>query len=326
MKKTKKLLACLIAAATMFTMGSTAFAADAGTTYTDQSTVTIKKAYKLTNEGTTSPAETFTLVQVGEGTVKDSEATSAPKLGTITGAAFAEDAATVTGATGDIIVTLPTYKNVGIYEYTLKEKDVNQTAGVTYYGNNIKLVVTVIQGESGKLRVAAVHTESEGEKSDTFTNFYSAGKLNISKTVTGNLGDQSKYFEFKVTLTGEEGKTYASSYAVSGSSNSANPTSIKIGEETRFLLKHGGKISIANLPYRVSYVVTETEADGYTTTKTDDTGMVNAADQTAAFKNNGTGEVDTGINLTTLPYILVFAGVIVIAGAAFITRRRKYED
>ena len=38
------------------------------------------------------------------------------------------------------------------------------------------------------------------------------------------------------------------------------------------------------------------------------------------------GEIDTGINLTTLPYILVFAGVIVIAGAAFITRRRKYED
>ena len=79
MKKTKKLLACLIAAATMLTMGSTVFAADAGTTYTDQSTVTIKKAYKLTNEGTTSPAETFTLVQVGDGTVRDSEATSAPE-------------------------------------------------------------------------------------------------------------------------------------------------------------------------------------------------------------------------------------------------------
>ena len=41
MKKTKKLLACLIAAATMFTMGSTAFAAD--TTPTDQETVTVKK-------------------------------------------------------------------------------------------------------------------------------------------------------------------------------------------------------------------------------------------------------------------------------------------
>ena len=326
MKKTKKLLACLIAAATMLTMGSTVFAADAGTTYTDQSTVTIKKAYKLTNEGTTSPAETFTLVQVGYGTVRDSEATSAPALGTITGATFAEQAATVNGTPGEITVALPTYEHVGIYEYTLKEKEDNQTAGVTYYGNDIKLVVTVIQGENGKLRVAAVHTEAEGEKSDTFTNTYSAGKLNISKTVKGNLGDQSKYFEFKVTLTGEKGKTYASSYAVSGGSNTANPTSIEIGKETTFLLKHGETISIANLPYGVSYTVTETAADGYTTTKSGDTGSVNAKNQTAAFENSRNGEVDTGINLTTLPYILVFAGVIVIAGAAFITRRRKYED
>ena len=67
-------------------------------------------------------------------------------------------------------------------------------------------------------------------------------------------------------------------------------------------------------------------ADGYTTTKSGDTGSVNADNQTAAFENSRNGEVDTGINLTTLPYILVFAGVIVIAGAAFITRRRKYED
>lgn len=326
MKKTKKLLACLIAAATMFTMGSTAFAAEAGTTYTDQSTVTIKKAYKLTNRGTTSPAETFTLVQDGDGTVRNSEITSAPPLKTITGATFAENAATVEGATGDITVELPTYDHVGIYEYTLKEKDDNQTAGVTYYGNKIKLVVTVIQGENEKLRVAAVHTESEGKKSDTFTNTYSAGKLNISKTVTGNLGDQSKYFEFKVALTGQDGKHYASSYHVSESSNKSNPTSIKIGEETTFLLKHGETISIANLPYGVSYTVTEKAADGYTTKKKGDTGTVNKADQTAAFENNRTGEVDTGINLTTLPYILVFAGVIVIAGAAFITRRRRYED
>ena len=34
MKKTKKLLACLIAAATMFTMGSTAFAEETGTDFT----------------------------------------------------------------------------------------------------------------------------------------------------------------------------------------------------------------------------------------------------------------------------------------------------
>ena len=46
------------------------------------------------------------------------------------------------------------------------------------------------------------------QKSDTFENIYSAGQLNVSRdcAATGNLGDENKYFEFKVTLTGETGK------------------------------------------------------------------------------------------------------------------------
>lgn len=326
MKKTKKLLACLIAAATMFTMGSTAFAATTVNTAEDHDSVTVGKVYKLTNADTTSPAETFTLEQVGNGEVKDGEATSAPALGTITGAEFAEGTATVDGVKETINVALPTYTNVGVYEYTLKEV-AGKTAGVTYYGKEIKLTVTVVNGTDGNLRIAAVHTEAVGEtKSDSFENTYSAGTLKISKTVAGNLGDKAKYFEFKVALKGAEGKTYANSYAVSGGSNTSNPKSIEIGKEATFLLKHGETISIANLPYGVTYTITETPAKGYETIKTGNTGTVDSAEQTAAFTNTKDGEIDTGINLTTLPYILVFAGVIVIAGAAFITRRRKYED
>ena len=56
------------------------------------------------------------------------------------------------------------------------------------------------------------------------------------------------------------------------------------------------------------------------------TGKTTSDKATQAFVNTKGSEIDTGVNLTTLPYILVFAGVIVIAGAAFITRRRKYED
>lgn len=185
----------------------------------------------------------------------------------------------------------------------------------------------MVNGDDGNLRIAAVHTEAVGEaKSDSFENTYSAGTLNISKTVKGNLGDESRYFEFKVTLTGENGKTYLDSYAVSGGSNEANPDTIKIGKETTFLLKHGETISIANLPYGVKYSVTETPVDKYTTTVKGNDKSVEGATQTVAFTNTKEGSIDTGVNLTTLPYILVFAGVIVIAGAAFITRRRKFED
>lgn len=323
MKRVKRLFACLLALTMMLGLSATAFAADGETTPTDQETVTIKKVYKLVGQGT-SPAEKFTLVQVGHGTVTDGEATSAPALGTITDADFVEGAATVDGTTGNITVALPTYERVGVYEYTLKEV-AGDTAGVTYYGNNIKLKVTVIQGESGKLRIAAVHTESEGKKSDSFTNTYSAGTLKVTKTVTGNLGDKDRYFEFKVNLKGVSGKNYGDSYAISGGSYKDNPTSAKVGEETTFYLKHGETISIANLPYDVEYTVTETPMENYETTKTGDHGTIAAAEQTAEFTNKREGSIDTGVYLDNLPYILVFAGVLAIA-AVFVVRRRRFED
>lgn len=335
MKKTKKLLACLIAAATMFTMGSTAFA-ETETAPTDQKTVTIQKQYKLIGQGT-SPAETFTLEQFGEGKVTDGDAENAPHLGTITGATFAEGAATVNGTIENITVALPSYETVGVYEYTLKEV-AGQNVGVDYYGKNIKLVVTVVNGDKGKLRIAAVHTEAEnGKKSDTFENTYSANSLPVKKVVTGNLGDQDKLFNVTVTLTNNTGKTMASdiSYTAGGTENTIKASDWKDNTVTRTIqLKHNQTITFKNLPFGVEYVVTEDNYTGnnggYDTPEYDYKNAakkINVADQSVTITNNKNSDnIDTGINLTTLPYILVFAGVIVIAGAAFITRRRKYED
>ena len=201
------------------------------------------------------------------------------------------------------------------------------TAGVAYYGDAIKLVVTVINGDDGKLRVAAVHTESEGaDKSDTFENTYSAGTLKISKTVTGNMGDKNKYFEFTVLLSGRSGMTYPETFAVSGGSYAQNPTTIKLSEETKFMLKHGDTISIANLPYDVDYMVIEMAADGYTTTSTNETGRISAAEQTAAFTNVKNSAVDTGVMLDSLPYVLILAAVLGGAAAMVVRRRRGAED
>lgn len=339
MKRVKRIFACLLALTMMFGLSATAFATESGNTYTDESgktysdmkTVTIQKSYKLTNAGTTSPGETFTLEQVGEGTAKNSEATSAPALGRITGAHFEEGAATVDGATGDIKVALPAYERVGVYEYTLKEV-AGSTAGVDYYGKEIKLVVTVVNGDNGKLRIAGVHTEAKGEaKSASFTNTYSAGTLKVSKTVEGNLGDQSKYFVFTVTLTAAAGKSnYLDSYKITGGSDENNPPSIKVGETKTFKLKHGETINIEGLPYGVTYTVTETAVDGYTTTVGEKTtniaeGTMDEKAKTVVFTNTKNGDIDTGVYLDNLPYILVFAGVLAIA-AVFVVRRRRFED
>ena len=184
----KKFVAILLTLMLVLGIG----AAVAEETYSDVSSVTVKKVYKLTNANMSSPAETFTLEQVGAGRVTDGDATSAPALGTITGAIFAKGAATVDGTTGNITIALPTYEKVGVYEYTLREV-AGKTVGVAYYGKDILLKVTVIE-QGGKVRVAAVHTESgEGDdtaKRDNFPNEYSAGDLNVTKTVAGGRSEQ----------------------------------------------------------------------------------------------------------------------------------------
>lgn len=327
----KKILAMLLAVMMLLSVASVAMADE--TTYTDQETVTIKKVYKLTNDGTKSPAETFNLTQTGSRVV-DGEATSAPDLGTITGATFAEGAATVNGATGDITVTLPEYTHVGVYEYTLKETAAT-TAGVTYYGDDITLKVTVINDTEGNLRIAAVHAESannapeEGKtKKDNFPNTYSAGKLNVTKTVAGNLGDKDKKFDFSVTFKKPEGKTVKSTIAatVAGQNVTFTPVWNEAGEYTfTFQLAHDQTATFDNLPYGVNYTVTETAANGYTTTKTGDTGTINAAEQTAAFTNTKTGTIDMGVMLDSMPYVLVLA-VVGAAVIALIAKKRRAED
>ena len=354
MKTIKKLLALALVLCMMFCLSVAVFADGESTpteptepeetTYDDMTQVTITKVYKLIGAGS-SPAETFTLEQVGAGVVKSGDATSAPALGTITGATFAAGAANADGARGNITIALPKYERVGIYEYTLKET-VGSTAGVTYRSENIKLVVTVIE-QNGKVCVAAVHTEeakedgsydtTKGEgstKSDTFENTYSAGKLNITKIVTGKLGDTSKYFKFTLKLEQDtlEDKTFAGNFNVSSQGSyvdkegNKNPAAVTFGDNV-FWLKDGETITIENIPYGVKYTVTEDSysADGYTTTMTGDSGTINAAEQTAAFTNYKDGEIDTGISLDSLPYILALA--VAFGGAVVLfSRKRHVED
>lgn len=323
----KKFVAILLTLMLVLGIG----AAVAEETYSDVSSVTVKKVYKLTNANMSSPAETFTLEQVSAGRVTDGDATSAPALGTITGAIFAKGAATVDGTTGNITIALPTYEKVGVYEYTLREV-AGKTVGVAYYGKDILLKVTVIE-QGGKVRVAAVHTESgEGDdtaKRDNFPNEYSAGDLNVTKTVAGNLGDQSKKFNFTVTFTKPDGKDVNSTITATVAGVDATDFNIAWDDKGTytytFQLAHGQKASFANLPYGVSYTVTEAAADGYTTTKAGDSGTINAAEHTAAFTNTKEGRIDTGVTTENLPYVLLI-GFVVLAGAALLIKRKAHNN
>lgn len=307
-----------------------AFAAS-GETYADMDSVVIKKNYELANEGTFSPAETFSF-DIEADNVTDAsdditpENMPMPTIGTVS---YLRGEAGSTTKTKEIKIDLPEYDSVGVYTYIIHEA-AGGSAGVTYYGDAILLRVTVIE-QDGKLRIAAVHTEdpeSTGEgKKDDFDNLYSAGKLEVHKDVEGIMGNKDKYFEFTVQLTGEEGKTYQDSYAITGGSYDANPTSIEIrpGETTEatFYLKDGDTIHIENLPYGVEYKVSETPVADYVTTETGTEGEVDEAVEQANFTNTKGGTVDAGVVLDSAPYLFTLTGA---AGVGLLlTLRRRHQ-
>lgn len=306
-----------------------AFAAS-GETYADMDSVVIKKNYELANEGTFSPAETFSFDIEAENVTDASEGIEAanylPSVGDVT---YAQGEAGSANKTRQIEIQLPEYDSVGVYTYIIHEAAGN-SAGVTYYGDAILLRVTVIE-QDGKLRIAAVHTEdpeSTGEgKKDDFDNLYSAGELEVHKDVEGIMGNKEKYFEFRVQLTGEEGKTYQDSYAITGGSYDANPASIKIrpGETTEatFYLKDDDTIHIENLPYGVEYKVSEAPVADYVTTETGTEGEVDEAVEQANFTNTKGGTVDAGVVLDSAPYLFTLTGA---AGVGLLlTLRRRHQ-
>ena len=251
-----------------------------------------------------------------------------PNVGDVT---YAQGEAGSASKTKKIEIKLPEYDSVGVYTYIIHEAAGN-SAGVTYYDDAILLRVTVIE-QDGKLydfaalaRTDAPESTGEGKKDD-FDDLYSAGELEVHKDVEGIMGNKEKYFKFTVQLTGEEGKTYQDSYAITGGSYNANPDSIEIkpGETTEatFYLKDDDTIHIENLPYGVEYKVSETPVADYVTTETGTEGEVDGAVEQANFTNTKGGTVDAGVVLDSAPYLFTLTGA---AGVGLLlTLRRRHQ-
>lgn len=330
----KKILTITLALLLVLSMGTTAFAMESDG-YTDMSTITLTKEYKLTNAGTTSPAETFRfsdLTCIGVTDAADgitAENAPVPEISTVSYSAGEAGSDT---AKKDITITLPTYTSVGIYTYTFREID-GGTAGVSYHSGAIRLVVTVIE-QDGKIRIAAVHTEGEGEaKSSEFNNEYSAGSLSVKKTVTGILGDQQKEFTVKVSFTAPAGDTVREAITyVDGTETRTIPADAWVDgkAEVEITLKHDETVTFTNIPYGVTYTVVENdytaEADGgYDDAAYDfeDSGkMIDSASEHVTITNNKDGDIDTGVIMDNAPYFLLLA--VVTAGLLlFISRKRN---
>lgn len=334
----KKILSLALALVLVLSMSTVAFATDVEEkTYTDMTTVTLTKEYKLTNDGTISPAETFAFSALTCTKVTDAadgvKTTNAP-LPTIGSVSYTAGEAGGDSAKKNITITLPEYTSVGIYTYTFTETD-GGTAGVTYRSEPITLVVTVIE-QGGKVRVAAVHTEGACEaKSGEFNNVYSAGSLSVKKTVTGIMGDQQKEFNVKVTFNAPAGDTVHGDITYVDGTESKT---IDAGEgwtgskEVEITLKHNETVTFNNIPYGVTYEVVEEDytgdKGGYDAASykfDDDNKKIDSASENVTITNNKGGVVDTGINMDSMPYILMLA-VVFMGLFVFFSKKRKMRE
>ena len=331
----KKLLSLALALIMVLSLSVAVFAAD------DQD-ATFSLTYKLENPDTSNPAENFTFTFTN-GQVTDAAAgTVAPTIPNAT-VTFGAGEATAAGLKKKVSVALSgvEWPSVGIYTYDVKQV-AGSTAGVTYSNVTAKLKVTVAWDEASSTYYTAFVTlnladEDDNGRTDTktaeFVNTYSAGSLSVTKNVTGNLGDKTKYFAITVTLTGEGGKTYATSYPVSGGSYESNPEVIAVdGVPVTFYLKDTDTITISNLPYGVTYTVTEEDysADGYEQDieYSDEANKKIDADtpnDTVTITNTKESPVDTGIVLDSLPYVLLIA-VAVVGVVIFTARKRSRRE
>lgn len=333
----KKLLSLALALILVLSMSTVAFA--------ENQDASFSKTYKITNPETINPAETFTFTYTAYQITDSNKNLTVAQMPAIPASTveFGAGKATTVGFVQSVNVALSEvqWPGVGVYYYEVKET-AGSTAGVAYDGTTAYLKVTVAYEESTNTYYTAFVTlnladeNNDGitdSKSAGFVNEYSAGNLSIKKTVTGNMGDQSAYFEVYVTLTGVTGETYADSYEVTGGSYTDNPKTIKIGERTTFFLKHNDTITIKNLPYDVTYTVEEkdytAEANGgYDAAKyefSDNAMLIDTDSDNVTITNNKGTVVDTGISMDSLPYVMLLA-VACIGMVAFVSKKRMARD
>ncbi len=333
-KLTKGLAAAAISAAIMLGAAAPALAEDV-------SSATVPVTYTQTGEGT-RPSETLTYTSKNV-SVSDSSKYSGTDFPVLTVGSATVDSKT---ANANVVITLPDYATVGVYKYELTPSyTVGNDAGVTYSTQKLYVTVTV-QEVNGQLeRTVAVHRGSEtGAKDSKIELKYATGKLTVTKKITGNLGDKTKAFNFKVSLTGPTGKAISGTYhyTLPGSTEQKTITFENGVATVDGSLKDSQSIVITDLPEGVTYDVSEMNgttavaedgkgaaADGYTLTnvaKSDANETIAANDQdTETYTNDKTQtNIDTGVLLNNAPYIAILGGAAVVT--IYIVNKRRHSD
>ncbi len=355
----KKLFTILLTLVFVMSMGSAVFATaptqpvndnyvpdlDSIGPFTDMSSITISKVLDIVNDGTVNPGETF-YFEIGAGTFTrtgldplegvDFNTDTDPDTFTITvGEGLTESTASI------VLPPLTTLSQVGVYSFPVTEV-AGDTAGMNYDGKTYYLVITVLNNPNYDpdaepedtdppfLRVLTFLDPGLDVKTDAFDNSFEAGNLTVDKVIAGNYADPDDEFEITVTVTPDElgeGFYNIKQGPIVWGDTTEFTTEATTGVITAvYTLKGGESFTIENLPYDVTYTVTEVPATGYTPAGEVTTpAPMDSSLEEVTITNTRNTTVDTGISLDSLPYILLLIAAVAGMGVLF-AKKRKNTD
>lgn len=194
----------------------------------------------------------------------------------------------------------------------------------------------------------AVTLKGNTARKVSFTNVYKRKDktLTVSNTVTGNMGDTNKAFNYTLTLKDSEGNPYTDDLTVTTTTTGGTEKTLTAdanGNYT-FTLKHGEQLKFT-LPYGCTYSVTEADysTDGYKTTvkATDGAGTAASnvtlnqtarqasgtltANTTVAYTNTKSAQPPTGVAPENNRAWLLATGAAAVLAAAYFWLRFRYQ-
>ena len=227
-----------------------------------------------------------------------------------------------------------------------------------------------------------MNTDGQNDKKVAdIQNKYYAGSLNIIKKVTGNAGDKNELFKVAVTFKNESNAnmksdiTYENSYDKHGEPKAKtslhwtdkvnNTTHSKETKTVYFYIKNDTTVTFDNIPYGVTYEITETQpkddkythtfahetrdggvtfdgvslaADGVTAENTDTsktaaekwneakaTGSISDDSDTVTITNEKTSVIDVGVVTSDAPYVALLLLIGVVV-VVFIRKKSMIEE
>lgn len=230
----------------------------------------------------------------------------------------------------------------GSYVYKITEVAPANPGNVTYDTEPMYIVINYLKDKGVDVLSASVCSDpasgetDEATKKDDFTNEYAVGSFTVKKTVKGNASNTEDKFVVQVSFTAETTLDCVDLYYISSNAAAdAEPTRITTintlsttAATANITIGDGETITFTNIPVGVSVAVTElnqdnyTDLNNYTATYTNNEFTVSADTVEAAeIVNTKEVEIPTGVNMDTVPYIVLLA-VAVLGIAAFIVKRR----